>query len=406
MESTYVVDYGHHTVKCGRVYTGKGAGTKAARAAAASGTAVVAHTGSAGLEGNRFHSVDLVTPVLRKGCDAAASETAASSTRSSTANFGTSTLALLLPVATPRGDMEALTQVAFETLGARRFWTAASGACALSAAGLTSGTVVDCGEFETRVVPVHETLPQHALTRVTARGGWHHTSALREAVLQTTPAAFANNTDSASVIRAVEAAKANCGWSAAPNGHEAAGTRTFELPDGEVAREVTAAKCDLNVAACRLFDVRWRSIGGALGGSAAAAAPGPGVVDALKSALRAASLDAPAASRDVVLSGGPSLIPGTDDRVSRPLQPSHDVAATAPPSDTPANEVPAVATEPPFATTAGIGSYAVFRPLRDRQNAPWAGASILCQLSSFTGFTVDRAAYNEEGPRCVRACTS
>jgi hypothetical protein len=39
MEPINIVDYGHHTIKCGRVFAGKGAATKAARAAAAAADA-------------------------------------------------------------------------------------------------------------------------------------------------------------------------------------------------------------------------------------------------------------------------------------------------------------------------------------------------------------------------------
>jgi hypothetical protein len=400
MEPINIVDYGHHTIKCGRVFAGKGAATKAARAAAAAGTTPVAHCRSGGMTNGRITDMDSVMRLIPHACNAAAAEgeSAAAAARSSSLSNGT--LVFLAPLSMSRDTMMELTQRVFEELKVKRFHIGYSPACALLAAGTTSGTVVDCGEYETRVVPVHDAFPSLALTRRTSRGGYHHSLALREMLLE---ANAANTTalppalfDSPDFIDAV---KMKCAWSCLESAGDedapidAAKLVQLELPDGQTMSHLAVAKSRLDGVARRLFDVRW---GGASRGD-----EGVPVLHALKMALREASLRLPEASRDVVLAGGPSLIKHTDDRVRLALSAA---GAGAPPvgDGVAANDL----RESPYSTTAALGAGVSYRPLRDRQNAAWIGASIMAQVASFNTFTVDRATYNSEGPASIRVCVA
>lgn len=362
MEPAFIVDYGHHDVKCGVTWLGKAASAKAARLAAATGNNHVVSCRSVGLANSTIASPDAVTDLLAHVCtNAFAATPAGAAQKDSNHRLAGSTVMLLTPIDMCRSDMETLAAIAFEGLGVKRLHIACSSAMGLLGSGVTTGVALDVGHYSSRVVAVSDGLPIPGAWRVVDRGGAQQTDDL-QSLLHTAglnESAFAS---AEAVTEAVMQAKHNAPWSMV-NSITTCEERsiTITLPDG-TPTTLTVDGSHLDLVARSLYDTRRGRDVGQL-------RPPVGLLDSLAATLQGGSITPTDVGQQLVCLGGGSAVPGCEQLVASRFR--------------------------------GVASV---RPIRDPIHIPWVGASILSQLNSFNAICVDKSAYDREGPGLIRAC--
>jgi len=263
----------------------------------------------------------------------------------------------------PKSLREASTQVHFEEFGSPAYYIAISSVLALYASGRTTGIVVDFGEDVTHVVPVYEgyALP-HAIVRFEI-GGRQITEHLRS--LLTRRGYSFTTTAEREIVRDIKE-KLTYVAQDYEGELEAAGQssdvqKNHELPDG---RFVTVG-AERFMAQEALFQPSL--IGFEFDGLSQAVFNSINMCDI---AIR------PDLYQNVVLTGGPSMPVGLDDRLTTGL------VSLAPPT----MKIKVVA--PP-----------------ERKYSTWIGGSILASLSTFQQMWISKEEYDESGPSIVhRKC--
>ena len=290
-------------------------------------------------------------------------------------------LLLTVPPLTPRPELEAAAQVAFEALRAPALHLAPTATLALYATGRTTGLVLECGEGVTAATPVYEGFAlQHAQVRAEYGGG----EVTRELAVQLRRAGVAlSTTAEQEAVRGVKEgaayvaldparaeALARDGGSGRGGGGGAGGSSASASASSSAAEEYYALPdgSRLRVGA-ELFRAPEVLFNPALMGSEA-----PGVAACVLGAVAACDMDLRRAQLGaIVLSGGSTAMRGFPQRLLAEVR--RGAAAEA--------------------------RVAVWAP-SDRKVLTWVGGSILASLSTFRGMWVTKEQWEEEGPGALR----
>ena len=361
MNDTFIVDYGHHSVKSGRV-ANKGKLVRGTAKQKQQQQSVIGVAPSAGCDPatGQLDTSAMVKQIagLMSTADAAPAET---------------TLAVLTAVDAPRRLKEKLIYEVFESLSAHSMYLGYSPVSALFSTGVTSGTVVDVGHYTSRVVPVHEGIPVREGIVTSRVAGFAQSTHLQKLLTQHgVPNLDSNTLHMAKSLKGrTTTASMEAGASELP--------LVLSLPDNQVVR-VPLSASDY----CQLGNVLFQPREGCYGG---AYSHELGLQEMVAYAMRTVRPTHPHVCNDWVMFGGPSQMGGAIDRLKETLSQA--------PSCLPAVVVDGSGYSAPLAPQ--------HRAVADRNNAAWLGASLLSQLSSFSTCKVTKAMYGEEGPHRVMA---
>lgn len=258
----------------------------------------------------------------------------------------------------PRANREKMTQIMFETFNVPAIYVISQACLVLYASGRLTGLVMNSGETVSEAVPVYEGYPvphailalalggrqltEYMMKLLTERGYSYGTSPDREMVgdlkekLCYIALNFGKEMDTASEVRELE--------------------NHYELEDGDTITVGTQRfRCPEALFQPKLMGKE-----------------GSGIHDTTFQSIMKCDVEI---QRDlfanVVLSGGSSMFPGIDKRMSKELAalaPDMDIKVIAPP---------------------------------ERKYTAWLGGSVMCSLTSFEEMWISQSEYDESGPAIV-----
>ncbi|KAL3861202.1 hypothetical protein ACJMK2_007254 [Sinanodonta woodiana] len=262
----------------------------------------------------------------------------------------------------PKANREKMTQIMFETFKTKAFYIGIQAILSLYASGQTTGIVFDSGDGVTQVVPIFEGyVTPCAIERVDLGG--RDLTAYLQCILRERGYNFSTSSEF-EIVRDIKEKLCYCAIDFNKENSTTSSSsveQTYKLPDGEV---VTIGNERFRCPEA-LFQPAF--IGRELCGAH----------ELVHSSIMKCGIDIRRLLyRNIVMSGGSTMIPGLADRMQ--------------------NELTAVA-------PSGVKVKTIVSP--ERQYSVWIGGSILASLSNYAQMWISKEEYNECGPEIVhRKC--